>query len=92
MTCKHGADHSDQLKRINRMIGQLEGVKKMINDSVYCPEILIQTKAISSAMRSLETNLLESHLNNCVKEAFSSGVDTDKKIDELVTLFKTRIK
>ena len=41
------------------MIGQLGGVKKMIEDGVYCPEILIQTKAVSSALRSLETSLLE---------------------------------
>ena len=90
MGCK--PDHSNQLGRINRMIGQLGGVKKMIEDGVYCPEILIQTKAVSSALRSLETSLLEGHLKGCVQEAIASGVDKEKKINELVGIFKTRIK
>ena len=85
-------DHNAEINRINRMIGQLEGVKKMISEQVYCPEILIQTKAISSALRSLETSLLENHINHCVKNSFETGNDSDKKIEELIVLFKTRIK
>ena len=90
MACK--PDHTDQIKRINRMIGQLGGVKKMIEDGVYCPEILIQTKAVSSALRSLETSLLEGHLKGCVTEAFETGKDQEVKVDELLQIFKTRIK
>ena len=90
MACK--PDHRPQLQRINRMIGQLNGIKRMIDDEVYCPEILIQTKAVSSALRSLETSLLEGHLNGCVSEALSSGKGKDKKLDELLSIFKTRIK
>lgn len=85
-------DHSDQLKRINRMIGQLEGIKKMINDNTYCPKILIQTKAISSALRSLETNMLEKHIKSCVSNAIESGVGAEEKTQELLDIFKTRIK
>ena len=90
MACK--PNHTDQIKRINRMIGQLGGVKKMIEEGVYCPEILIQTKAVSSALRSLETSLLEGHLKGCVTEAFDSGKNQDKKVNELLQIFKTRIK
>ena len=90
MACK--PDHTPQLKRINRMIGQLGGIKKMIEDEVYCPEILIQTKAVSSALRSLETTLLEGHLNGCVTEALESGKESEEKIDELLQIFRTRIK
>ncbi len=90
MTCK--PDHSSQIQRINRMIGQLNGVKKMIDNGVYCPEILIQTKAVSSALRSLETALLEGHLNHCVTEAIKTGKGREEKIEELLTIFKTRIK
>ncbi len=86
-------DNSAEVKRINRMVGQLEGVKKMIESNTYCPEILIQTKAISSAMRSLEMVILEKHINHCVKNAVSkSSFDIDKKMEELVSIFKTRIK
>jgi CsoR family transcriptional regulator, copper-sensing transcriptional repressor len=90
MACK--PDHTPQIKRLNRMIGQLGGIKKMIEDGVYCPEILIQTKAVSSALRSLETCLLEGHLNGCVTEAITTGHDKDKKVEELLQIFKTRIK
>lgn len=85
-------DHKNEINRINRMIGQLEGVKKMIEDQVYCPEILIQTKAVSSALRGLETSLLEKHINHCVKNAIESNKKSSEKIDELVNIFKTRIK
>ena len=90
MACK--PDHTPQIKRINRMIGQLSGIKKMIDEGVYCPEILIQAKAISSALRSLETSLLEGHLNGCVSESFVTGKSREKKVEELLQIFKTRIK
>ena len=85
-------DHSAELKRINRIQGQLEGVKRMINEGVYCPEILIQTKAISSAVRSLETALLEGHMNHCLMEAAGNEENLSAKIEELKQIFKTRIK
>ena len=90
MACR--PDHTPQIKRINRMIGQLGGIKNMIEEEVYCPEILIQTKAVSSALRSLETSLLEGHLSGCVSDSFEAGTDSDKKIEELLQIFKTRLK
>lgn len=90
---KQHPDHHAEIKRINRMVGQLEGVKRMIQEHAYCPEILIQTKAISSALRSLETTILEKHINHCVKGAVVNKEDClDEKIDELISIFKTRIK
>ena len=90
MACR--PDHTPQIKRINRMIVQLGGIKNMIEEEVYCPEILIQTKAVSSALRSLETSLLEGHLNGCVSESFEAGEGSEKKIEELLQIFKTRLK
>ncbi len=83
-------DHSKQLTRLNRISGQLLGVKKMINDRRYCPDILAQLKAIRSGVKSLEINILEEHLKNCVIDAFESGNADEKsaKIDELKKLLK----
>ena len=82
-------DHSKQLHRINRLIGQLEGVKRMIEERRYCPDILAQTRAVSSAVRSLEANILQGHLKNCVQSAFLSKKDyADEKIEELIDIFK----
>ena len=82
-------DHSKQIHRINRAIGQLEGVKRMIEERRYCPDILTQTRAISSAVRSLEANILKDHLENCVRNAFKSGKrDAEDKVEELVEIFR----
>ena len=56
-------DHSKEITRIKRIIGQLEGVQRMIEDGQYCINILNQTKAISSAVHSLEAALLENTFN-----------------------------
>ena len=82
--------HKKQLSRLNRIAGQIEGVKRMIDDQRYCPEILTQLRAIRSAVKSLEASVLEKHLTCCVAEAFSSGSrkDREKKIDELTTMFQ----
>lgn len=82
-------DHTKQLHRINRIIGQLEGVKRMMEDRRYCPEILTQTRAVSSAVRSLEANILQGHLESCVRNAFEYGSkDREAKIEELVEFFR----
>ena len=90
---KDNPDHRKQIARLNRIIGQLNGVKKMIEDNEYCPDILTQTNAARSAIKSLEAAILEDHLGHCVKEAFQSSNSNkvNQKIDELVTLFKRGI-
>jgi DNA-binding FrmR family transcriptional regulator len=83
-------DHGKELSRINRIVGQLEGVKKMIEEQRYCPDIITQLRAASSATKSLEATILEAHLESCVAEAFESGNNNDQKekIGELIRLFK----
>ena len=55
--CKH-PNHNEQFPRINKIIGQLNGIKKMIEENRYCPEIITQLKAVSSACQSVEALLL----------------------------------
>lgn len=81
------ADHSKELIRINRILGQIEGVKKMIESNRYCPDILIQLKAVRSAIRAVENNIFQTHLYSCVVESFNSEADKNKKIDEIKDLF-----
>lgn len=81
-------DHSKNLPRLNRVIGQLEGIKKMISENKNCIDILFQLKAVRSAIKSLESEILEEHLNNCVLQSFNSQEDKSKKIKELIELFK----
>lgn len=84
--------HKKQISRINRISGQLEGVRGMIEAQRYCPEILTQLRAIRSAVKSLEANVLQTHLSSCVTETFSSKrvskSEKEKKIKELIEIFK----
>ena len=86
-------NHSGEIHRINRIIGQLEGVQKMILERRYCMDILNQTKAITSAIHSLESALLEKHLHHCVVASFSqSEEEREQKTKEILELFKKRLK
>lgn len=82
--------HKGELVRLNRIAGQVEGVKRMIEEQRHCPDILTQLKAVRSAIRTVEANILEMHLNSCVADSLS-GADkkaAKEKIDEIKDLFK----
>lgn len=83
-------DHSAELKRLKRIKGQVEGVERMIVDRRYCPEIVVQIKAVRSALRSLECSIVEGHMYHCVKAAIDSKDEkiVEQKLDEIVLLMK----
>ncbi|MAX65722.1 MAG: metal-sensitive transcriptional regulator [Bacteriovoracaceae bacterium] len=89
-----GADHKNQLSRVNRIEGQIKGVKNMIEDDKYCIDILTQIKAIRSALKGLELQILEGHANHCLMNALSSGSkkETQEKINEVMELIKKSSK
>jgi len=82
----HNPSHKQEIPRLNRAIGQLEGIKKMINEQRYCPDILLQLKAVRSAIRSIEGNILQTHLEHCVVESFNNKDDAKTKILEIKKL------
>ncbi len=74
------------IHRINRISGQMSGVKKMIEDDSYCKDVLVQLSAIENSVRSLSNQLLENHLYSCITRDLKDGkIET---IDEVVDLFK----
>lgn len=75
---------------MNRIKGQIEGVERMIIDNRYCPEIVIQIKAIRAALKSLEANIVEGHMRHCVKDAIKSRdpAIVQEKIEEILLLMK----
>jgi DNA-binding FrmR family transcriptional regulator len=89
----HGADHSLQIKRLNKIGGQIQGIRKMIEEKRYCPDILMQTRAVCSAIRSLEASILESHLRHCVQGALAAKEEKASydKIEELMDIFKKNL-
>ncbi len=87
-TSQEHPDHSDDLKRLNRVKGQLEGIEGMIEDRRYCPDIINQVQASISALKSLQKQLLERHLHHCVASAFEAQDHRQRetKIKELLKL------
>ena len=65
----------DLANRLNRIEGQVKGVKAMIEKDVYCDDVLTQIAAIQSAMSSVAKILLESHMRSCVAQRLKDGDD-----------------
>ncbi len=82
--------HDSELPKLNRIAGQIEGIKKMIADERYCTDILTQLRAVRSAIKTVEANILETHLQHCLTQSLSGGTTPDalQKIDELKSIFK----
>lgn len=77
---------ADLQKRLNRIIGQLNGVKAMLDDNRYCGDVLIQLAAAESAVRSVSGKLLQDHLETCVVEQIQEG--NVEIVDEVMQLMR----
>jgi CsoR family transcriptional regulator, copper-sensing transcriptional repressor len=78
------------LSHLNRISGQVDGIKKMIEEERYCPDILTQLRAIRAAIKSVELRILDTHLSSCVTQACLSKDDHEKrkKLEEVRELIK----
>lgn len=77
---------ADVKKRLNRAIGQLNGVKNMIDNNRYCGDVLTQLAAAESAVHSAAEMILRDHLETCVKDRIRQG--DDEIIEEAMRLIK----
>ena len=81
--------HKDELNRLNRIAGQIAGIQKMIDDGRYCLDIIMQINAVRAALKSVENNILERHLNSCVMNALQQTQEERcQKVKEILDLFK----
>lgn len=80
----------DLITRLNRIEGQVRGVKGLIEKDTYCDDVLAQISAIQSALNSVSRLLLEGHMKSCVVERIQEG-DTEV-IDEVLTTIKKMMK
>ena len=72
--------------RLNRISGQIHGIQKMVNEDVYCNDVLVQLAAVEKAIRSLSHIIIEDHLYSCITDDLENG--KLESIDEIVNLFK----
>ena len=78
------------MNRLNRIEGQIRGIRGMLEKDAYCTDILTQVSAIQSALNAFSRELLASHIRTCVADGIRQG-DEDV-VDELVTLLQKMMK
>ena len=87
MTNRNEEERKKLINRLNRIEGQIRGIRGMIEKDAYCNDILIQSAAASAAINAFNKELLCSHIKNCVTRDIRNG--DDQVIDELMeTLYK----
>jgi DNA-binding FrmR family transcriptional regulator len=87
-----GEDHKKLLDRLNRIEGQVCGIRKMVGDDRSCMEVLKQIAAVSGAIRGVGMLVLEDHLKGCVSDALRGNKENEALIDEVVTVFNKFVK
>ena len=83
-------EYRSLINRLNRIEGQIRGIKGMLENDAYCTDILIQVSAVSAALNSFNKELLSCHLHTCVAENIRQG--DDSVIDELVVTLQKLMK
>ena len=87
--------HSHRVKnnltsRLNRIEGQIRGVRRLIENDTYCDDVLTQIAAVQSALNSVSRILLEGHMKSCVVERIREG--DEEVIDELMVTVNRLMK
>ena len=80
----------DLITRLNRIEGQIRGIRKMVEEDVYCVDVLTQVCAAKNSLNSFTKVLLGNHIKTCVADDIRSG--SDEKTDELVELLQKLMK
>ncbi len=94
--CSHRTSSRSQkakaslIARLNRIEGQVRGIKGMIEKDVYCDDVLNQISAVQSAMKSVSRLLLEGHLKSCLVSRIKAG--EDEVLDELLETIEKMTK
>lgn len=92
--CRHKErsekEYKDLINRLNRIEGQIRGIRGMVEKSAYCPDILVQVSAANAALNSFNKVLLANHIKSCVTRDIKEG--RDETVDELVAVLQKLMK
>ena len=83
-------EYKSLIHRLNRIEGQVRGIKGMVEKSAYCPDILVQVAAVNAALNAFNKELLANHIRTGVVKDIQEG--KDEVIDELVTTLQKLMK
>ena len=93
--CGKTTDRSEEerkklIQRLNRIEGQIRGIRGMVENNAYCADILVQSAAVNAAVNAFNKELLASHIRGCVARDIREG--KDEVIDELVATLQKLMK
>ena len=83
-------EYKSLIHRLNRIEGQIRGIRGMVEKDVYCADILVQVAAANSALNAFSRELLSQHVRTCVADDLRAG--SDEKLDELLKLLPKLMK
>lgn len=83
-------EYKKLINRLNRIEGQVRGVKRMVEEDAYCTDILVQVAAVNAALNSFNKELLANHIRTCVADDIREG--NDETIEELVVTLQKLMK
>ncbi len=83
-------EYKSLIHRLNRIEGQIRGIRGMVERSAYCPDILVQSAAVTAAIRAFNRELLANHIRSCVVEDIRRG--DEEVVEELVGLLPKLMK
>ncbi|MCI9073941.1 MAG: metal-sensing transcriptional repressor [Lachnospiraceae bacterium] len=78
------------IHRLNRIEGQIRGIRKMVEKDAYCPDILVQSAAVNAAVNAFNRDLIASHIRGCVVRDLREG--REEVLDELVATLQKLMK
>ncbi|HCH67333.1 MAG TPA: CsoR family transcriptional regulator [Clostridiales bacterium] len=89
-TARSTEEQKKLIHRLNRIEGQICGIRKMVENNAYCTDILMQSAAVNAAVNAFNKELLASHIRGCVSRDIREG--KDEVIDELVATLQKLMK
>lgn len=94
--CRHkdkersAKEYKDLCNRLSRIEGQVRGIRKMLDQNVYCMDIITQVSAVNAALNGFNKVLLANHIRTCVADDIRAG--GDEKVEELVKVLPKLMK
>lgn len=83
-------EYKSLIHRLNRIEGQIRGIRNMVEENAYCTDILVQSSAVTAAMNAFNRELLANHIRTCVAEDIREG--KDETIEDLVKTIQKLMK
>lgn len=83
-------EYVDLIHRLNRIEGQVRGIRRMVERDAYCTDILVQVAAVNAALNSFNKVLLSNHIKTCVTRDIREG--KEETVDELLATLQKLMK